>query len=800
MADEKNQPKMGLFRRVANLIQGNYDDLYRSTYFTDPSNQQQLRNIKRDINSTIKDIMDTSSDMVGEPNISKLYERMFLNAQNNGDTIKEFDRIFADNEFVANLTASYLDNRWVRALDMEIDEILKYMPKLQEALDTITDNVLSADSFSKDYLNITSTLSDSSVSDEQFSRNIEDLKQIYDLPKLVKEIYQKESKYGEVFVYRVPYQKAIQRLLDRKYTNRGLVVHTNYKEYAVLIESAELGNTAIKLPEKYEFTSEVDRDINLNITAEYGIISSIVDEEMKTREKRQQVAEQSMFNEAMYDIDASMQVLSEAPTLDIGTGRAYAYHKVFDQDIKQGGKLPVHHRFDQTLGDKLELPEEDDTTSDGLYDTKKNNGPIRPMNGMIVRPLKRERVVPIIMSNSKVCLGYYYFEFDSNIELFDERLSSTGLVNTLTGLRSNGRSEAFDAMKRREDMLRNIASELANKIDNKFVDNNQDLKKEIYYILKYNDEFNAALREGANSNNIRVSYIPPEDMCHFYFDIDEDTGRGVSDLALSLIPAKLWTAIYITNCLAIMTRGNDKRVYYVRQSVETNIAKTLLKTINEIKKSNFGIRQIENINSVLNITGRFNDYIIPRGADGQSPIEFEVMQGQQIEIKTELLNILEESAINVTGVPIDIIQNRQSPDYAMQLTMSNSKFLRFVYDRQSAFQNQIGKFITDLYNVEFSNRDRITLTLPPPLFINVTNTNQLIQNTNDYCDNIINSIALAGEQDEKLKALAAKELKIYNLGSYINMNVVNNIINKARQQLAKDAIAGDQDGEGGQGF
>ena len=176
------------------------------------------------------------------------------------------------------------------------------------------------------------------------------------------------------------------------------------------------------------------------------------------------------------------------------------------------------------------------------------------------------------------------------------------------------------------------------------------------------------------------------------------------------------------------------------------------------------------------------------------------MQGQQIEIKTELLNILEESAINVTGVPIDIIQNRQSPDYAMQLTMSNSKFLRFVYDRQSAFQNQIGKFITDLYNVEFSNRDRITLTLPPPLFINVTNTNQLIQNTNDYCDNIINSIALAGEQDEKLKALAAKELKIYNLGSYINMNVVNNIINKARQQLAKDAIAGDQDGEGGQGF
>ena len=380
-------------------------------------------------------------------------------------------------------------------------------------------------------------------------------------------------------------------------------------------------------------------------------------------------------------------------------------------------------------------------------------------------------------------------------ELFDERMTSTGMVNTLTGIRSNGRSEAFDAIQRRQELLRNIASDLATKIDTKFIDNNQDLKKEIYYILKYNDEYNTI---AGQTQNIRVSYIPPEDIHHIYFELDEDTGRGISDLQLSLIPAKLWVAIYITNCLGIMTRGNDKRVYYVRQSVETNISKTLLKTINEIKKANFGIRQIENINSVLNITGRFNDYIIPRSADGQSPIEFEVMQGQQIEIKTELLNLLEESAINVTGVPIEIIQNRQSPDYAMQLTMSNSKFLRFVYDRQSEFQNVINRLITNIYDIEYSTRDRISLTLPPPLFINVTNTNQLITNTAEYCDNITN-IVMADEQDDILKQKVAKELKIYHLGSYINMGVINDIINKAKQSSTKDAITGDADGEGGIG-
>ena len=300
------------------------------------------------------------------------------------------------------------------------------------------------------------------------------------------------------------------------------------------------------------------------------------------------------------------------------------------------------------------------------------------------------------------------------------------MINTLTGIRSNQRAMAFDTLQRREELLRAISNELAKKIDVKFIDKNQDLKKEIYYILKYNDEFNANLAGGSNS--VRVSYIPPDDIRHFYFELDPDTGRGISDLNLSLIPAKLWVAITICNCLGIMTRGNDKRVYYVRQSVESNVAKTMLKTINEIKKANFGIRQIDSINSILNITGRFNDYIIPRGADGNSPIDMEVLPGQQIEIKTDLLSILEESAINQL-VPLDLIQQRSGPDYAIQFTMSSSKFLRFVYDRQSDFARQASQLITDIYDYEYSTKDRISLRLPPPLFINMTNTNQLLDNT-----------------------------------------------------------------------
>ena len=36
--------------------------------------------------------------------------------------------------------------------------------------------------------------------------------------------------------------------------------------------------------------------------------------------------------------------------------------------------------------------------------------------------------------------------------------------------------------------------------------------------------------------------------------------------------------------------------------------------------------QIENMNSILGITGKYNDYIIPVGPSGDSPISMEVME------------------------------------------------------------------------------------------------------------------------------------------------------------------------------
>jgi hypothetical protein len=250
-----------------------------------------------------------------------------------------------------------------------------------------------------------------------------------------------------------------------------------------------------------------------------------------------------------------------------------------------------------------------------------------------------------------------------------------------------------------------------------------------------------------------------------------------------MFPAKLYVLLYLTNAIAQMTRGFDKRVYYVKQTIDNNIAKTLLTTINQLKKSNFGLRQIENINSVLNITGVLNDYLIPTSSNGDPPINFEVMQGQQINMPTELMDSLEEMAVNSTDVPIELIQARQSMDYAVQYTMTNSKFLRKIYHRQGQYQKFLSIIVTRIYNYEYQENVDLTVTLPPPIFLNITNTSQIINNTSDFASAIA-EVRMAEEQNEVKKAIFTKKVKEYYLGSYLDTNVLDRIEKEATQLAA----------------
>lgn len=741
----------GILNRISSSIQDSLDALYSRTYYTTRDNKKDLEDIKGKLDASIDTIVSNNRNNTGNGTMSALYARLQQTGPENPEDAKKLEELINDQQVIESGLMGFINNTTsVFDYDNKIDTILKYMPKLQEALDTRKDNVLSADHFSKDFINITS--SNVNANPEEYNEHIKTVKETYNLLEFIDDVYDQTGKYGEAFVYKPRFDKAVARLLHNKGNTRA---DLNIKEGRIITESGIITMGPM---------SDVDKELTLSdfqqagldqvqVELSTGIITSYVENAMRYRNSVDSLHEMSLSYEG--------NNFSEESLLETASNV---------RDVIKG-------RFDKTISDDLSFDGFDDRGQDGLIDkkTKKDDKYVK-VPGTILRILERKHVIPIYID--EYCFGYYYIEVQgpyNPIGDYDKMQDPTMSLKGSNSILST--NSMLDQTTKQNNIIRYLSNQIAQLIDAKFINMNQDLRQEIYTILKYNQDNNSN-----RMNKIRVTFIPPDDIEHVYFKMNKTTHRGISDLDKAMFPATLYSAMYITHCIWNMTRAQDKRVYYVNQNVDTNISRTLLNTINQIKKGNFGIRQIENVNHILNITGMFNDYIIPRGPGG-SPIDFEVMQGQSVEYQTELMNMLEEMAVNSTDVPMEMIQMRNSVDYASQLTMSSSKFLRKVYNRQAKFQKHITNIVNTLYRNEFEN-DNITLTvmLPPPMFLNITNTNQMMTNVNEYSQSVAQLI-MDPEEDEEVKNEVIREINKYNLGSYLNIPEIEEIARKAKQRV-----------------
>ena len=756
----KNDKSRGINRanktisKLADSVKNNMDYLYRSTYMSSSQQSDDIKRISADINRNLDKIVNKNMELFGKPNMSNLYSRMALDNNSNSDElVKDISQMFDSASMTDDLYNTFMNNKYLKELDQEIDTICKYMPKLEEALAVQKDCVLSADHFSKDFLSF-QKVSASATSEVTFSERCKRMEIKYKLAELTDEMYDDISKYGECFVYRVPYNIAIGKLLASKQANEEIPMNT-------MKEMNSEDDISMPVNEHFLFSLNKNKcTIKDEHRSETILESATSNRDNATIEPLCHLHNDESFN---IGVEICTKGIIESAIKD-------KYNAIHNKTANVKSLASIYENSIHEANNKFELNGDIDLTkrknsdyvvaNDGLI--AGNN--LKPIDikavGCVVKRCPREMVYPIYIED--MCMGYYYFEISDpslNGESFMgfKSIFSDALSNSRNGNMING----VDAI-RRDETLKYVANQLSKFIDKKFVNANQDLSREIYMILKYNDQFNIG-----NVNNFKVTFIPPEDMVHFYFKQDPITHRGISDLEKGLIPAKIYASLYITTSIGNLTRSIDKRVYYVKQTADKNIAGCLLNVINQIKQSNFNIRQFQSINNILNITGRYNDYVIPTNASGDAPIQFEVMQGQDIQTPTDLMQALEEAAINSTGIPIEIIQTRQSVDYAMQLTMSSSKVLRFCYKRQELYEHLLSELITPIYNYEYNENERIKVTLPPPSFINVTNTNQLITNTKEFVQNIV-EMKMAGNDDENIKNAYTNKLFEYYIGTHLD--------------------------------
>ena len=529
-----------------NILDKKVDSLYKDIYTTRTDNKRNIDSILNSIDDTIDKLQGIDN---GASGMTELLRRVDGESRTNTERMMSSVRdLFSNENILGNIVMNDDTHRFIKAQNYNFDLICKYLPRLQAALDIKKDNVLCADSFEREFLmpQSPSILKDNI---DKFNFNADKLEKEYDLSNFLEETYDRTSKYGEDFIYIVPYSEAFKRLLKKSKQAQisGLGLSPSATLFEGYIEDTALVDDFTKTKQFISFAESIDGEagaeakIALKNMPELGGVNLF-------------------FNETpvLQNVVEDYIILDEATSRDSNGGLT----SVFNDIIAKRGRMPMS--LSGISNDGLVLDKSLDRDPDKI---DKN------MIGAVLERLPRENVIPLYIG--KKCIGYYYVEFADD----PTACGFCGGHHATPGL-SNANKYHYEMSEAQQELaMRYIAAHIAQSIDTKFINANKDLKEEIYAVLRYNEKFDIS-----RTNNIGVSFIPAENIVHSYFKMDWNTHRGISDLQNALVPAMLYILLYLTDIIGRITRSNDKRVYYVKQNVEQNVARTMMNVVAQIKK------------------------------------------------------------------------------------------------------------------------------------------------------------------------------------------------------------------------
>lgn len=536
----------------------------------------------------------------------------------------------------------------------------------------------------------------------------------------------------------------------------------------------------------------VDRseDIYLDISkyGEYFLYVAPYSEEvsniLETRKNKMGVVNPSAVAESYNDIKKIHGIVHEGFKIN---------HEIIDENgknintdtftnvtINYSGLIDTFVTENDAIKDSLEMQ----SGIYGILDETKKEIPIKDqissIPGAIVKKLDRSKILPIYINN-EYCYGYYYFEGKKS------NINDINRYNYMAANIGNNRpnNSPQSTAKNKETFLKELSKSIADRITPKFLLDNQDLKYELYNILKL------AYQDG---DDLNITYIPPHYVEHFYWRKDPVTNRGISELDDSLVPAKMYIGLYIGNVVGILTRGFDRRVYYVKSSIDTNLSQNLLSAVNIIKAGNRGLRSFATAPEMLGSIGRFHDLLITTDKNGQSPIDFSIMEGQNIDTKEALMEQLEFMAVSPIGTPYEYLISRKSVDYAIRLTMSSGKFLKDCFKRQSLYAKMLSRAFTKIYNYEFNNNDLIDVKLPPPTYLSTLNAIQMTDTVKNQIDSTLD-LVLTEELEEGEMKHVRRLLAEEKLSGYIDFNNIDSLVKEAKIKELQPGGKGQEESE-----
>ena len=571
----------------------------------------------------------------------------------------------------------------------DLHEISSQLIELSEAILITRDAIISSDVVEG---RMSRTLKFDNLDDDDVNNYVtivEHMEDKFDLLKKIKNfIIPKTLEYGEYYVYHIPYSKLFGDFAVAK-DLKGYG-SSMYSESTTILESFDDSKTKVKGEstndsldafiesawESYNIQSKTKMKTAVDKAAEdAGITMTEVTKEDFTNDLKN-----IMGNISVDNVGVPLPVLEEG-------FESFEYFKNYTESVmteaeKKSDNDSIFKQVTKLSSDEFET---------GIHlskesDAKKISKKFEDVTDCYIKLIDPTRVIPIEIMNTVI--GYYYVVADDITPL------SGAISNTLYYTK-------YNENQKENTIIDSIAERVVKSFDKPFLEKNAKFKKEIVECIQYYN---------LNEKRLKFQFISPEYMQVFKIDEDEN-GHGQSMIKKSLFYAKLYLMLLLFKIMTIIMNSNDTKVNYVRSSgIDKDIANKVQDIIRLKQSKTINIADLFSYTTLINKVGNGSEIYVPTGRSNERPVETEILSGQDVQLNSDLLEMLKNAYILGTGVPAAIINYLNEADFAKVIEQNNTKFNGRVVNYQLDFNPAI----TNMYK----NLLRWTTTIPDNVISN----------------------------------------------------------------------------------
>lgn len=598
----------------------------------------------------------------------------------------------------------------------DLHEVASQLIELSEAILITRDAIISADIVQG---RMSRTLKFDNMGEEDNATNIktvEKVEQKFDLLNKIKNfIIPNTLEYGEYYAYIIPYAKLFDQFMRSKEQNVNGMYSSPYKE-STLMES--FNEDSVKSTKRHFFGKKekpVDDEDDFNYFCE-KTYEEYNKQNSTKYEKNKNISEESKedipFDAFKSDLKNMLENVTVSndpvplPVMEEGFNSVEYLKNYMESSVTEDSKeAPKAENLFKQVQSHFS---NNQNSSEGLFSTsnKKHKNEFKDIEDCYVKMIEPTKIIPIKIMNKVI--GYYYIQ-DEDITPLSGAISNTLYYSK------------FDEHRREATVIDAIADRVVKSFDKKFLKDNIKFKETIVECIEFYN---------LNEKRLKFQFIPAEYIQEF--KIDEDVnGNGQSMIKKSLFYAKLYLMLLLFKIMTIITNSNDQKVNYIKVS---GIDKNLSNKVQEIAR----IKQSRQINltdlfsytTLINKVGNGTEAYIPVGRSGERPIETEILSGQDVQMNSDLMEMLKNSYILGTGVPAAIVNYLNEADFAKQVEQNNTKFngrvVNYQLDFNSAITEMYKKILRSSSNLDDTAIDNFEFILQPPKSVMLSTTSEMI--------------------------------------------------------------------------